>query len=48
MAVNCWVKPAATEGEAGVTEMEVRLGGATVSVVEPLINPDLAVMVVGP
>ena len=48
MAVNCWVRPAATEGVLGVTEIEVNTAAVTVSVVEPLIEPDLAVMVALP
>jgi hypothetical protein len=43
--VNCSVLPAATDGDAGVTAIEVRTAAVTVSVVEPLIVPDLAVMV---
>ena len=37
--------PAATDGEAGVTEMEFRVGAVTVNFVVPLMLPDLAVMV---
>lgn len=48
VAVNCCVEPAATEAVAGVTEIEVKVGGVTVRVVEPLIVPDLAVMVALP
>lgn len=46
--MNCCVLPAAIEGEAGVTEMEVNTAAVTVSVVEPLIVPDLAVIVADP
>ena len=48
VAVNCWVLPAATEALAGVTESEVKTAAVTVSVAEPVIAPDLAVMVVVP
>jgi hypothetical protein len=40
--------PAATDGEAGVTEIEVSTGAVTVNLVDPLIVPDLAVMVAVP
>ena len=46
--MNCWVRPATTEGFWGVTEIEVNVAAVTVSVVEPLIEPDLAVMVALP
>jgi len=46
--MNCWVKPAATEAPAGVTEIEVNTGGATVSVADAVIKPDVAVIVVPP
>ncbi len=48
VAVNCWVLPAATEALAGVTESDVKTAAVTVSVAEPVIAPDLAVMVVVP
>jgi hypothetical protein len=48
VAVNCWVKPAATEGDAGVTAIELNVGAVTVNEVEPLIVPDVAVMVALP
>ena len=32
MAVNCWVLPAATEAEAGVTATETRVGAVPVPV----------------
>ena len=48
VAANCWVKPAATDGEAGVTEIDTNTAAVTVSVAEPLIVPDFAVMVVLP
>jgi hypothetical protein len=37
VAVNCCVLPAAIEGFAGVTAIEMSVGAVTVSVVEPLI-----------
>ena len=46
--MNCCVKPAATEGAVGVTAIEVSTTAVTVSVAEPLIFPDLAVMVAVP
>ncbi len=48
VAVNCSVAPAVIEGLAGVTAMDSRVGAVTVSVVEPLIEPDVAVIVVLP
>ena len=48
MAVNCWVRPAATETDAGVTAIDFNVGGKTVNVAEPLIVLDVAVMVVAP
>lgn len=46
--MNCCVKPAATEGLAGVTAMEVRVGTFTVSTVVPVTLPNLALIVVVP
>jgi hypothetical protein len=40
--------PAATEAVAGVTAIEVSTAAVTVNVAEPLIVPDVAVMVVLP
>ena len=48
VAVNCWVLPAAMEGVAGVTEMEVKTAGVTVNAAEPLTAPTAAAMVVVP
>jgi hypothetical protein len=48
VAVNCWLLPAATDAVVGVTEIEVNSGAVTVSFVEPLIVPDLAVIVALP
>ena len=48
VAVNCCVLPSGTDALAGVTEMETRVGAVIVSVVDPVIVPDVAVMVVEP
>ena len=48
MAVNCSVAPRTIEGLAGVTAIEASAAGVTVSVVEPEIFPDVAVIVVVP
>jgi hypothetical protein len=48
VAVNCCVLPAATVAEAGVTEILVRTAGVTVKADEPLIVPEVAVIVVVP
>jgi hypothetical protein len=42
------VLPAATDAVAGVTAIEVNTAAVTVNVAEPLIVPDLAVMVALP
>ena len=48
VAVNCSVPPAVIEGLAGVTAIDTNVGAVTVSVVEPLIEPEVAVIVVLP
>jgi len=48
MAVNCWARPLATEGFAGVTATETRVGAVTVSAVWPEMAPCVARMVVLP
>lgn len=48
VAVNFWVPPAATEAVMGLMEIEVSVAGVTVNVAEPLIFPDVAVMVAVP
>ena len=48
MAVNCSVWPAATAGAAGVTAIEVNTAAVTVNVKEPVIVPEVAVIVVVP
>jgi hypothetical protein len=42
------VRPAATEAVAGVTAMEVNTAAVTVKVADPLIVPEVAVMVALP
>jgi hypothetical protein len=46
--VNCCVRPLGTEAPAGVTAIDSSAGAVTVSVIEPLIAPDAALMVVVP
>lgn len=48
VAANWRVVPKANDGLAGVTEMETRTGWLTVSEVEPVIEPELAVIVDAP
>ena len=48
MAVNCCVAPAVTDGLAGVTAIETKVGAVTVRTVDPLIVPEVAVIVVNP
>lgn len=48
MAVNCCFVPAGIESVLGVTESEVRTAGVTVNTAEPLMAPELAVMVAVP
>ena len=48
MAVNCCVVPFARLGSAGVTSMETRVAAVAVRVVEPEIDPEVAVIVVTP
>lgn len=43
MAVNCWVRPLAIDGFAGVTATDTNGGRRTVRTVEPLIGPSVAV-----
>jgi len=47
-AVNCWVWPERIDGFVGVTAIETKLPGTTVTLVEPLTVPEAAVMVVVP
>ena len=46
--MNCCDVPKAIDGLAGVTEIETRTAGSTVKIVEPFIEPEVAVMVVDP
>jgi hypothetical protein len=48
VAVNCCVRPKATDGLAGVTAIDASVAAVTVSVVEPLTAPEAAWMVVAP
>jgi hypothetical protein len=48
VAVNCCVSPKAIEGFAGITRIETSSGGLTVRVVEPEMDPELALIVVRP
>ena len=48
VAVNCCDVPKGMDDGNGVTAIETRTGGVTVSVAERLIVPDVAVMVVAP
>src|ERR1700691_6712481 len=44
VAVNCCVVPSAIDGAAGVTAMETSVAAVTVRVVDPLMEPVVAVM----
>jgi hypothetical protein len=46
--VNCCVSPAGTDAVGGVTEIDVRVAEVTVKVADPLIDPEVAVMVAVP
>ena len=48
VAVNCWVEPATIEGFAGVTAMLCRVAAVTVSTVDPLTDPRVALIVLVP
>ena len=48
MAVNCCGVPAATDVEFGVTVIPVRVGVLTVALVDPWIDPLVAVIVATP
>lgn len=48
VAVNCVVVPKGAVGIAGVTVIESKAAGVTVNVVEPVIDPELAVIAVCP
>ena len=46
--MNCCVWPSVIEGVAGVTAIDERVGAVTVRIVEPVMEPDVAVIVVLP
>ena len=46
--MNCWVVPSGRVGMAGVTAIETRIAGEILRVVEPLIEPTVAVTLVLP
>lgn len=48
VAMNGWVAPTAIETFAGVIMIESKVGWVTVSKVEPLTDPEVAVMVDDP
>ena len=48
VAVNCCVVPAGTDGFAGVTAIDTSVGGVTVNVVDPPIEPSVAWIVALP
>ena len=45
MAASCWVVPKAMDGLAGVMASETSAAGPTVRLVEPVIEPKVAVIV---
>lgn len=46
--MNCWFEPTAIEKFEGVTVIEAKVGWVTVNTVEPLTDPEVAVMVDDP
>ena len=48
VAVNCCVRPAATDGFVGVTCIDTSVAAVTVSVVEPVTPASVALIVVVP
>jgi hypothetical protein len=48
VAVNCCFSPAGTDGDAGVTAIEINTAAVTVRVAEPWIVPDVALIVAVP
>lgn len=48
VAVSCWPEPFAKETLAGVTDNEFKTAAVTVSVTEPVIVPEVAVMIAVP
>jgi hypothetical protein len=48
VAANCWVVPRVMLAAAGVTAIDTKAGGPTVNAAEPLIVPEVAVIVALP
>jgi hypothetical protein len=48
VAVNCWVVPFAIEGFAGVTAIDTNVTEVTVSKVDPVTLPEVAMIVLDP
>ena len=48
VALNCCVPPTRIDALAGVTAMEASVAGPTTKIVEPVIRPDVALIVVVP
>lgn len=48
VATRAWVVPSANEGLAGVTAIESKMAGPTLSVAEAVMEPEVAVMVAVP
>jgi hypothetical protein len=48
VAVNCWLAPSGIVGIAGVTAIEMSVAAVTVTVVEPVVVPDVAVILALP
>jgi len=46
--VNCWVEPAPIDAVLGVTAIELKVAAVTVNVADPLIVPDVAVIMAVP
>ena len=48
VATNCWFVPAAMDGLAGVTVIEVNEAAVMLTVVDPVIEPEAAEIVTAP
>lgn len=48
VAANCWFVPAAMDGLAGVTVMDVNEAAVMLTVVDPVTEPDIAEIVADP
>ena len=46
--MNCCVVPSAIDGVTGVTAIDTKAAAVTVSIVDPLIEPEVAVMLAVP